>query len=221
MMEDYKNYTNPSYAEMGQFMHHYGIHLHQNVYEFCGWMNRVNALKPKLYMEIGVYKLGSAESVYYCFPSIEKLIAIDINDLSKDSFLGPKLEWYKDRMVFVHGDSSQPETLLKVKEILGGRKLDAIFIDGDHSFNGLVKDYSLFSPLVRVGGLIGFHDCMMANMPGHPPGPCEEKGHRGSRTFWQALETNYPERCELIDVEPGPWGNYGVGVYTVANEDNK
>jgi predicted O-methyltransferase YrrM len=39
-----------------------------------------------------------------------------------------------------------------------GPVIDFIFIDGDHSFRGLETDWTLWSPLVRVGGSVALHD---------------------------------------------------------------
>ena len=36
--------------------------------------------------------------------------------------------------------------------------MDFLFIDGDHSYKGAKRDYELYSPLVRRGGVIAFHD---------------------------------------------------------------
>lgn len=55
-------------------------------------------------------------------------------------------------------DSHREETLDTVKRILEGKKLDFLFIDGDHSYYGCKKDYEMYSPLVKKGGIVGFHD---------------------------------------------------------------
>ena len=34
--------------------------------------------------------------------------------------------------------------------------LDLLFIDGDHSYEGVRQDYKMYSKLVRDGGLIAF-----------------------------------------------------------------
>jgi predicted O-methyltransferase YrrM len=54
----------------------------------------------------------------------------------------------------IQGDSHDKETLKKVSD----RKYDLLFIDGDHSFEGVKKDFEMYSPLVRKGGLVAFHD---------------------------------------------------------------
>jgi MMP 1-O-methyltransferase len=36
--------------------------------------------------------------------------------------------------------------------------IDLLFIDGDHSYEGVVKDYLDWAPLVKKGGIIAFHD---------------------------------------------------------------
>jgi predicted O-methyltransferase YrrM len=48
--------------------------------------------------------------------------------------------------------------LRKIEGILKGRKVDFLFIDADHSYEGVKKDFEMYSPLVRKGGIIAFHD---------------------------------------------------------------
>lgn len=37
--------------------------------------------------------------------------------------------------------------------------VDLVFIDADHTYKGCKKDYDAWSPLIRKGGLLIFHDC--------------------------------------------------------------
>ncbi len=43
--------------------------------------------------------------------------------------------------------------------------LDFIFIDGEHSYAGLQTDWTLWSPKLKVGGIIALHDSR--SVPGH------------------------------------------------------
>lgn len=55
-------------------------------------------------------------------------------------------------------ESNQPLTLEKVKSILKGGKVDFLFIDGGHKFPIVESDWDMYCPLVRVGGIVAFHD---------------------------------------------------------------
>ncbi|MEO1241795.1 MAG: class I SAM-dependent methyltransferase [Pseudomonadota bacterium] len=48
---------------------------------------------------------------------------------------------------------------------LEGREFDLLLIDGDHSYEGVKKDYELYAPMVREGGIILFDDYDVAEWP--------------------------------------------------------
>jgi predicted O-methyltransferase YrrM len=58
----------------------------------------------------------------------------------------------------VRADSHQMDTLEQVKQLFGGSEIDFLFIDGDHSYEGVKRDWEMYSTLVRKGGIIAFHD---------------------------------------------------------------
>jgi predicted O-methyltransferase YrrM len=43
--------------------------------------------------------------------------------------------------------------------------IDLLFVDGDHSYQGVVADIALWTPLVRAGGVVAFHDCACETNP--------------------------------------------------------
>lgn len=61
-------------------------------------------------------------------------------------------------MHLLKADSHRKETLEKIKEILDGELLDFLFIDADHSYEGVKMDFEMYSPLVKPGGIIALHD---------------------------------------------------------------
>lgn len=44
------------------------------------------------------------------------------------------------------------------EKTIGDEKLDFLFIDGDHSYEGAKQDYDFYSKFVKKGGLIALHD---------------------------------------------------------------
>lgn len=58
----------------------------------------------------------------------------------------------------ITGDSHSTRIREDVVRALGDEKLDLLFIDGDHSYEGVKADYRDYRALVRRGGLIAFHD---------------------------------------------------------------
>ncbi len=69
------------------------------------------------------------------------------------------------------------------------REVDLVFIDGDHSEAGCERDWECWSPFVRLGGCVVFHDAR-ADRPGGRglPGPTavvERLLRRGVTPGWQ------------------------------------
>src|SRR6185437_6943477 len=64
----------------------------------------------------------------------------------------------KQKLRFLRGDSHSQEMLENVKKLLPPGGLDFLFIDGDHTLEGVRKDFDMYSPLVKRGGAIVFHD---------------------------------------------------------------
>jgi predicted O-methyltransferase YrrM len=99
----------------------------------------------------------------------------------------------------IRADSHSHETLEEIERILDGRALDFLLIDGDHTYEGVRRDFMLYSPLVRRDGWIAFHDIV----PGRP----ELCG--GVPDFWNELK---PSRTVRELVHDRNQGAYGIGL---------
>ena len=62
------------------------------------------------------------------------------------------------RVVSLAGDSHSEETAVRLEQLLDGQPLDALFIDGDDSYEGVRADFERYGRLVRSGGIIALHD---------------------------------------------------------------
>ncbi len=54
---------------------------------------------------------------------------------------------------------------MTVSKFLNGRKLDLLFVDGDHSYTGVRADFEVYAPFVRPGGVVAFHDIAVQPLP--------------------------------------------------------
>jgi predicted O-methyltransferase YrrM len=120
----------------------------------------VQSMKPRVVLEVGTAHGGTL----FVF---SRFAAHDATIISIDQPVGyPK--WreplYKEfagpgqQIHLIRADSHEEEAVLALSNILNGRKIDFLFIDADHSYDGVKRDYELYSPFVREGGVMAFHD---------------------------------------------------------------
>lgn len=56
----------------------------------------------------------------------------------------------------IKGSSYSEEVLAQVREELHSELIDFLFIDGDHSFSGVIQDWESYNELVRANGFVVF-----------------------------------------------------------------
>jgi predicted O-methyltransferase YrrM len=102
---------------------------------------------------------------------------------------------------FIRFDSHKASTKAKLCNILGGSSptIDLLFIDGDHTYKGVKQDYEMYSPLVKKGGMIVFHDIC-----DHPAMPDVEV-----MKYWKEVKRG-KKTVEFIDLKDKTWGGIGV-----------
>ena len=96
-------------------------------------------------------------------------------------------------------DSHAERTAAQVGVALNGKLLDLLFLDGDHSLQGVTRDFDMYAPLVREGGVIALHD-----IKGDVP------VGTGIPALWRSLQDRF-ESVEIVDDHRPPRG-LGIGV---------
>jgi len=118
----------------------------------------LDKVKPKVILEIGTARGGTLFLFSNVADEEATLISVDLNQTIEKRILFKYIKKEKQKIFLIQGDSHSIETLKKIEGILKGRNVDFLFIDGDHSYEGVKKDFEMYSPLVRKGGIIAFHD---------------------------------------------------------------
>jgi predicted O-methyltransferase YrrM len=176
--------------------------------EFVELLKIFQELNPKYILEIGTANGGSL----FCFCKLAQNDATIISiDLPERPFGGGYPEWKipiyqafakeNQKLYLLKKDSHQQETLEEVKKILNGKKLDFLFIDGDHSYEGVKKDFEMYSPLVRKEGIIAFHDII-----NNDPTRLDIEVPK----FWLEVKDRFCFKEIIIDKI-----NYGIGILKI------
>ena len=143
----------------------------QNFQEFEGLLNEYKNLNPSKIIEIGsLYGWTLQHFIHY---SQEGSTVLSI-DLPVRNFVGPhdwrvakqednyKNAWpawakaKKTKLYLIPDASQKQSTFDKAKDIFKNEQIDFLFIDGDHTYHGVKRDYEMYGSLVRKGVLLLF-----------------------------------------------------------------
>lgn len=114
-----------------------------------------------LILEIGCAWGHSCKNMLEASKETVKFVAIDPwTLLGRDEWIGHEqlflenIEPFKERVEIVKDFSQNVD----IEKVLGGRKIDLLFIDGDHHRNAVRDDYNKYHRFVKPNGKIVFHD---------------------------------------------------------------
>jgi predicted O-methyltransferase YrrM len=165
----------------------------------------IAAAKPLRALEIGTARGGTLFVLCRLAAPDATVISVDLPHGAFGGGYSPlRIPLYKrfaspgQSLHLIRGNSHDMDTLQRVRTILGSEPLDYLFIDADHTYEGVKRDFQMYSPLVRKGGTVAFHDIA----PGQPG--CEVP------RFWGEIKDQYLSR-EIIDPKEG----WGIGVLQI------
>jgi cephalosporin hydroxylase len=181
----------------------------QHVDELTQFSVIVRKLQPRRLVEIGTAQGG----VFWllCQLSQEDAILVSVDLPPEERFSGgmkvaidiQKMKRPNQAVHAVSGSSHDPAIRDRVKWIFAGELIDVLFVDGDHSYDGVKQDYEMYRSLVRPGGIIAFHDIVDTKY---------EDCH--VNVFWRELTQNSRlPATEIVGRIPAHFG--GIGVITV------
>jgi cephalosporin hydroxylase len=132
------------------FHNHYHI-----LYDICDSIDN-----DITYLEIGAFAGGSA-SLVSSHINVTKVISVDLGQPINPSIPIRNVNKFKHencKYDYIQGNSQDKNVIDEVFNMVD--KVDILFIDGDHSKNGVIRDFENYSSLVKKGGYILFDDYM-------------------------------------------------------------
>jgi predicted O-methyltransferase YrrM len=181
-------------------LNHVAIRPQQNRSEFLEFAHLVADARPRAAFEIGTYRGGTLFVIARLAAPDATIISVDLPATTFGPLVraaqAPLLNSFireRQKLHLLRENSHETGMVLRISEILAGQKLDLLFIDGDHSYGGVRSDFEMYSPLVRKGGLVAFHDI----------------AEGGTRDFWGEVKGSY-QNLEII--HGGGRESMGIGV---------
>jgi len=130
--------------------------VEQRAAELWILIEAIQAIFAKRILEVGTANGGTLKFFEHAAGSDGKIVSIDHTkrpDTIRIDFSNPLCE-----IQLLNRDSQALETLEEVKLLFGNEPIDFLYIDGDHRYESVKKDFENYHGLVRPGGIIGFHD---------------------------------------------------------------
>jgi cephalosporin hydroxylase len=167
--------------------------------EILAAARRVAALEPRVVLEIGTAYAGTL--FVWSHIASRKVIACDLQHPSS------RCEIYRRfpppgsdcQVILIAGDSKSAAVQAKVRATLGSDPVDVLYIDGDHTLEGVAADYEAYRGLVRPGGMIILHDIV-------DRGPDDLIQ---VAPLWKRLRAEYVQAEEIIEDAAGV---NGIGI---------
>lgn len=166
VIERIKDYLNKGHSEKSIeeiVQESYELGMIQNHKEIMESSKFFKTLGAKNFMEIGTDQ-GGTFAIWSKLSKDGKRISIDIphGNYGVSSYdVNKRDEYLKSlgsNVTMIHGDSQSGEIKNRISSTLKEGELDFLFIDGDHTYEGVKKDYENYKKYVKPGGWIGFHD---------------------------------------------------------------
>lgn len=135
--------------------------IREELYDFLKLLIEKNVKKV---LQIGLGHFGSTQ---FCLSLIcDEVVTVEYDIKNIANYANRELLYNQNKEHFIYGDSADENV---ISQAVNYGKFDAVFIDGNHSYEYVKKDYKNYSSLVKIGGIVAFHDaCLDAERYGTP-----------------------------------------------------
>lgn len=110
----------------------------------------------KKVLQIG---LGHFGSTHFCLSLLfDEVVTVEYDIKNIANYSNRELLHNQNKEHFIYGSSIDESVINKAKAF---GEFDAVFIDGNHSYEYVKKDWENYSELVKKGGIVSFHDALL------------------------------------------------------------
>ncbi|NHJ20051.1 MAG: class I SAM-dependent methyltransferase [Candidatus Lokiarchaeota archaeon] len=200
-----KNYSIKSLVDFTYKTYEGLIKPKQKTSEIIQLLELLKPQKLHVIVEIGTMKGGTLFLLSRIATNDAIIISID---LPRAKFGGgyPKyrVPLYKSfvsknqKIFLIRADSHSKFTLKKVQNLLKDKKVDLLFLDGDHTYRGVKKDFEMYKSLLNEQGIVGFHDIVVH------PGDQDVNVNK----LWNEIKEDY-EYLEIVEDWDQQWAGIG------------
>lgn len=195
---------NPAQLVSTVFQYSGGAFSPFQIEEELAWLiEEVRKMNPLTVLEIGTARGGTLVLWTRLAQPNATIVSIDLPDGKFGGGYSRRRESVyrrfarKDQKLhLLRLDSHAQSTFEMAKRLFGETPVDFLFIDGDHTYEGVRRDWEMYSQLVRPGGAIAFHDVA---------GNYEDTQ---VKRLWDSLKPDFRHRECIRDQN----GYYGVGI---------
>jgi predicted O-methyltransferase YrrM len=178
--------------------------------ELMPLLDKIDALRPRFVCEIGTSAGGTLYLLTRVSHERAVIVSVDLAIPPHTASARAGLAKKGQRLISIDGDSHSEVTKDAVLRALGENPLDVLFIDGDHSYEGVRADFEDYAPLVRAGGIVALHDVNPDFRTRHD---VETPSISGDvPRYWSELKEQY--KTEELIADPDQDG-FGIGVVYV------
>lgn len=152
--------------------------------------------KLNSFLELG-FASGANNSMLNKFFNFKKIVGVDLfsSNLNSDNLLGNMLH---KNLTLICGNTRSNYVIDSVNKL---GPYDLIFIDADHTYDGVKSDFNNYLSMLSEGGVIGFHDVECPDWP-------------GINEFWNELESTNKYNMQKF-VKKEFLLQYGIGMLTL------
>lgn len=157
----------------------------------------VEKLSPSTILEIGTSNGGTLYVWARYIKSCHRIISIDL----PEGYPCAKIKFFElfdkaKEFCFLRGNSHSEKTVDMFTQVLKQWKIDFLYIDGDHSYEGVKQDFKTYVQFVAPGGIVAFHDILYHH-------------NYGVDKFWNEIKCQYASR-EIVASRNQ--SGYGIGI---------